>query len=41
MRIERLTVSSFRNLADFDVPLQPGTVIVGENRISRRGCAST
>jgi putative ATP-dependent endonuclease of OLD family len=32
MRIERIAVSNFRNLADIDLPLQPGTVIVGENR---------
>lgn len=32
MRLERLIVRNFRNLADVRVPLSPGTVIVGENR---------
>ncbi|SIL04429.1 recombination protein F [Mycobacteroides abscessus subsp. abscessus] len=32
MRIERVRVSNFRNLADVDLPLGPGSVIVGENR---------
>jgi putative ATP-dependent endonuclease of OLD family len=32
MRIDRLTVSNFRNLAHIDVRLVPGTVVVGENR---------
>lgn len=32
MRIERLLVRNFRNLADVEVSLSPGTVIVGENR---------
>jgi putative ATP-dependent endonuclease of the OLD family len=32
MRIERLRVRNFRNLADIDLRLDPGSVIVGENR---------
>lgn len=32
MRAERLSIRNFRNLADVEVPLCPGTVIVGENR---------
>ena len=32
MRIERLHVQNFRNLADIDIRLDPGSVIVGENR---------
>ena len=32
MRAERLIIRNFRNLADVEVPLSPGTVIVGENR---------
>jgi putative ATP-dependent endonuclease of the OLD family len=32
VRIDRITVHNFRNLADIDIRLQPGTVIVGENR---------
>lgn len=32
MRIERLRVQNFRNLAAIDLRLDPGSVIVGENR---------
>jgi hypothetical protein len=32
MRLKRLAVLNFRNLRNIDLPLQPGTVIVGENR---------
>ncbi len=32
MRIERLQVTNFRNLADIDISLASSTVIVGENR---------
>lgn len=32
MRIQRLRVRNFRNLADIDLQLDPGSVIVGENR---------
>ena len=32
MRLKRLAVRNFRNLRDIDIPLEPGTVIVGENR---------
>jgi putative ATP-dependent endonuclease of the OLD family len=32
VRAERLIVRNFRNLANIEVPLSPGTVIVGENR---------
>lgn len=32
MRAECLTIRNFRNLANVEVPLSPGTVIVGENR---------
>ncbi len=32
MRFKRLAVLNFRNLQDIDLPLEPGTVIVGENR---------
>lgn len=32
MRLKRLAVRNFRNLRDIDLPLAPGTVIVGENR---------
>jgi putative ATP-dependent endonuclease of OLD family len=35
MRIDRLTVRNFRNLADVDIRLLPGTVIVGENRAGK------
>src|SRR5439155_3367274 len=33
--IHRVTIKNFRNLADLDVPLQTGTVIVGENRVGK------
>src|SRR5688572_13660898 len=32
MQLTRLAIRNFRNLRDVDIPLQPGTVIVGENR---------
>jgi putative ATP-dependent endonuclease of OLD family len=32
MQITRLVVRNFRNLADIDITLIPGTVVVGENR---------
>lgn len=35
MRIERLTVKNFRNLAEIDLTMRPGTVIVGENRAGK------
>jgi putative ATP-dependent endonuclease of OLD family len=35
MRIDKVTVKNFRNLAEVEVPLQPGTVIVGENRVGK------
>lgn len=35
VRIDRLTVRNFRNLADVDIQLLPGTVIVGENRVGK------
>src|SRR5436190_1938239 len=35
MRINKVTIKNFRNLADLEIPLQPGTVIVGENRVGK------
>lgn len=35
MRIDRVTIKNFRNLAQVEVPLRPGTVIVGENRVGK------
>lgn len=35
MRVTRLTVRNFRNLADVDIRLRPGAVIVGENRAGK------
>ncbi|NGX08679.1 AAA family ATPase [Mycobacteroides franklinii] len=35
MQITRLTIKNFRNLADVDVELIPGTVVVGENRAGK------
>lgn len=35
MRIDQVTVKNFRNLAEIEVPLQPGTVLVGENRVGK------
>jgi putative ATP-dependent endonuclease of OLD family len=35
MRIDKVTVKNFRNLAGVEVPLQLGTVIVGENRVGK------
>jgi putative ATP-dependent endonuclease of the OLD family len=35
MRIDRLAVTNFRNIANVDLRLLPGTVIVGENRAGK------
>lgn len=35
MRIDKVSIKNFRNLANVEVPLQPGTVIVGENRVGK------
>lgn len=35
MRLERLSVRNFRNIADLDLSLSPGSVIVGENRAGK------
>jgi putative ATP-dependent endonuclease of OLD family len=35
VRITKVAIKNFRNLADVEVPLQPGTVIVGENRVGK------
>lgn len=35
MRIEKVTVKNFRNLQDIEVPLERGSVIVGENRVGK------
>ena len=35
MHISRLAVRNFRNLADIDLDLLPGTVVVGENRAGK------
>jgi putative ATP-dependent endonuclease of OLD family len=35
MRIDKVTVKNFRNLAEIEVPLQSGTVLVGENRVGK------
>ena len=35
MRISSVRVKNFRNLADVEIPLVPGTVIVGENRAGK------
>jgi|SRR5579859_7953468 len=35
MRIDKITVRNFRNLAEIEVPLEAGTVIVGENRVGK------
>jgi putative ATP-dependent endonuclease of OLD family len=35
VRITKATVTNFRNLAEVEVRLQPGTVIVGENRVGK------
>jgi putative ATP-dependent endonuclease of OLD family len=35
MRLDRLIVRNFRNIADLDVRLLPGSVIVGENRAGK------
>ena len=40
MRITRITVRNFRNLADVDIRLQPGAVIVGENRAGKTNLIS-
>ncbi|WP_268891370.1 ATP-dependent nuclease [Actinokineospora pegani] len=35
LRIDRVRVRNFRNLADVDLRLQPGAVVVGENRAGK------
>lgn len=35
MRIDRVTVSNFRNIAALDLKLSPGSVVVGENRVGK------
>lgn len=35
VRINKVTVTNFRNLAEIEVPLEPGTVIVDENRAGK------
>ena len=35
MRLDRLIVKNFRNIADLDLRLRPGSVIVGENRAGK------
>jgi len=35
MRLDRLTVRNFRNIASLDLHLMPGSVIVGENRAGK------
>ena len=35
MRVNKVTVKNFRNLAEIEVPLRAGTVIVGENRAGK------
>lgn len=35
MRIDRIRVKNLRNLADVDLRLKPGAVIVGENRAGK------
>ncbi len=35
MRLDKVTVKNFRNLAEIGVPLQRGTVLVGENRVGK------
>jgi putative ATP-dependent endonuclease of OLD family len=35
MQLERLRTRNFRNLPDVDIPLSPGTVVVGENRAGK------
>lgn len=35
MRLERLIIRNFRNIADLDLRLLPGSVIVGENRAGK------
>jgi putative ATP-dependent endonuclease of OLD family len=35
VRIDKVTIRNFRNLAGVEVPLRPGTVIVGENRVGK------
>jgi hypothetical protein len=37
MRIDRITARNFKNLADLDLALEHGTVIVGENRAGTGG----
>lgn len=35
VQLDRLRILNFRNLADIDIPLSPGTVVVGENRAGK------
>ena len=35
MQLERLRIKNFRNFADVDISLSPGTVVVGENRAGK------
>jgi putative ATP-dependent endonuclease of OLD family len=35
VRITKVAIKNFRNLAEVEVPIQPGTVIVGENRVGK------
>lgn len=35
MQLDRLTIRNFRNFDEIDIPLSPGTVIVGENRAGK------
>lgn len=35
MRIDRVMVKNFRNLAEVEVPLESGAVLVGENRVGK------
>jgi len=35
VELDRLRIRNFRNLAEIDIPLSPGTVVVGENRAGK------
>jgi recombinational DNA repair ATPase RecF len=35
MQLDRLTIRNFRNFEEIDIPISPGTVIVGENRAGK------
>ncbi len=35
MRLDRLKIRNYRNLAEVDIALSPGTVVVGENRAGK------